>query len=536
MNQELFSYEKANECQYDKDGKINIDNATEYIKKFFIPMTNGNHIFTQENTYKIFDKTTIKDVYFNRFHPNISKWYFNKHTDVKTPVCEINKPFLYDRNVNLAKPFKHNKKPYESFPLETKKKVEKLLKLMKEVWANNDKEVFTYIVNWFSNMAKGNKNQSILYLKGVQGIGKSTITEFMTNNVIGEPAFVTGSEPLKSHFNISLMGKLLVVFEELENFNSNEWQVISSRLKRECTSYNSVYEAKGKDPITAKNNNNFIVLSNNDAVKDDDGRRYVILDLSLKYKDQFDFWTEFYEECVNDKVGEAFYNYLLEIDTSKFKSMVFPQTESKKDAIVKRLDTVAMFLKDKYVLNKIGISTTVTNLHVAYISYCSTKNNKHCGKIEFNKRMEEYGIKYFKSSSVNKYKISEEELLKIANKNKWIHKLDDFKPDIDENEEALEYGIEKKDMSVNVNMFLKKENEELKQKIKDLEKQLKNKVPQKDPKKIKKDIHELLSKHGLFERDKRIQENLDDITSKQAKLQLKNQSEDENINNTFFKF
>ena len=63
------------------------------------------------------------------------------------------------------------------------------------------------------------------------------ITEFLKKFVIGLDLLLeTGSEPLKSHFNGILAGKLLVVFEELENFSVNEWTAISSRLKRYITS------------------------------------------------------------------------------------------------------------------------------------------------------------------------------------------------------------------------------------------------------------------------------------------------------------
>ena len=85
-------------------------------------------------------------------------------------------------------------------------------------------------------MIKGNKKQSILYLRGTQGIGKSTLFEYMRDWVIGrELSLVTGSEPIVSRFNARLAGKLFVYFEELETFTTSQWLAVSSRLKRYVT-------------------------------------------------------------------------------------------------------------------------------------------------------------------------------------------------------------------------------------------------------------------------------------------------------------
>ena len=102
-----------------------------------------------------------------------------------------------------------------------------------------------------------------------------------------------------------LFCKLLVVFEELENFSTNQWQGVSTRLKKDTTSDTIIYEEKNEKAFTAKNISNYIINSNVDAIKDDDGRRYFILDLSNKRKGDIEYFNKIYSNCMNDEVGEG---------------------------------------------------------------------------------------------------------------------------------------------------------------------------------------------------------------------------------------
>jgi hypothetical protein len=139
---------------------------------------------------------------------------------------------------------------------------------------------------------------------------------------------MSGFEPLLSKNNAMLAGKLLIYFEELETFTTGQWMGVSSRLKKMATSTSMTYEDKYVKPYEARNINSYVVLSNNDAIKDDDGRRYFILDVSghreiiIGSKNEIEnteYWDNVYA-CFNDEVGHAFYCYLMEqIDIKGFK-------------------------------------------------------------------------------------------------------------------------------------------------------------------------------------------------------------------------
>ena len=423
--------------------------AKEYITKYFIPLTSGMHAVLKSNgNYELMDYTTMKRTYMDRLDAKLSKYYLKEYSGLRTIVYELGKPALYDDKLNLCQPFKHPINPYDKFPVNIKEKVTIMLSYIKEVLCSDIEEQYIYVLQWLSNMCKGNKNDSILYLRGGQGIGKSTITQFLMNHVIGRPlSLETGAETLISRFNVELAGTLMVVFEELEHLSTAEWNSMSTKLKRYSTSDTIMLESKGEKRYEAKNINNYFILSNHDCIKDDDGRRIYILDVSPKYKGDLEYFGNIRDKCFNDAVGEAFYSYLHEINTTNFYAQRFPLTQSKKDAYVKRLHSVESFLKDSYILLKLPVNNSLAVIFNEYKSYCESNGIRSVNKIDFNKKMSELGFKYFSSrvdgKTKNKYKISLDELNKVAEKGYWIHDTDEYDDDekvIDEtgkNYEAL---------------------------------------------------------------------------------------------------
>lgn len=286
-----------------KVNKLNENQAHKYIIKYFVPLSNGNHavlISDVSQKYVIMDNSTVKQVYFNRMYNHYWKFYSQHHKEIKSLTCELNKPVFYDNYLNICPQLKYQyngEEMYghynEIFDDEDKAGVNKMLKFIKEVINNNNEEHYNYMINWIANMVQGNKNSSCVYLKGAQGLGKSTLVDFLSKYVIGEElSLESGSEPLTSKFNAILEGKLMVFFEELENFSVAQWTSISSTLKRIITSDNYIIEKKGINSYTTKNINNYFILSNNDAIRDDDGRRYFICDLSTKYKQNIDYFSD----------------------------------------------------------------------------------------------------------------------------------------------------------------------------------------------------------------------------------------------------
>jgi hypothetical protein len=202
---------------------------------------------------------------------------------------------------------------------------------------------------------------------------------------------------------------------------------------------------------------NIMIASNNDAVMDDDGRRYMILDISThrqiipncdnaRNRENIKFWSDI-RSCFNDEVGSVFYSYLMEVDTSNYRPQNFPITQSKLDSYAKRLDSHELFIKFNYVLSRSEMKTNVGELYEEYTTYC--KGNgilKPITKIDFHKKIKETGIETYKSGDKLKIKITAAELAEIAKCQNWVHATDEYY-DADSKKDkkslsGLDYGLD----------------------------------------------------------------------------------------------
>lgn len=444
--------------------------AKEYLIKYFVPLTDGKHAFYMNGKFNISETKDIKSTYFNRMSKELNEYYFKDFTALKSITYQLNKDLYIGNEINLCPKMKAKKtKSFDEYDDKTKEGVIAMLKFIKEVLASDNKDVYDYLIKWIANMLQGNKNDSCLYLKGEQGIGKSTLFDFLFEFVIGMPlCYKDGSEPLRSNFNGILAGKLLVVFEELENISANEWTFISSKLKRYITSDVYSIEEKFLKSIQTNNMNNYIINSNNDAIRDDDGRRYFILDVSHKYRENFEYFGKLRKKAFNDLVGEAFYAYMLEVNTDGFIPQNFPHTQSKLNSFVKRLDKVYEFIKEEFILSNTNLKHTTKELYELYIHFCQMHNYKKIDKHSFAEKLQHVNIIYKKTNGNNYYKYSVDALKEIATKYKWLHELDDVIDNNSEEEDANDMQSEIQNLK-DIIEKQKQQIEELSKKIKVVE-------------------------------------------------------------------
>ena len=391
-----------------------------YIQKFFTPLISGQHVLIENNNVTLVSDEIMRKVFMRRWDKKISQWY-DSETIPKNLICDFNKPIIGDKFINVSKQLKHQYQEYQTFDDNVKKGVDTMLGYIKEVWANNDNTMFNYILNWLSETIKGNKNKSCLYAKSIEGVGKSTLPEFLRDYAMGNELFLKGkSDHLKGQHNMQMLGKILVVFEELQIFSDKEWHAIDSELKDLITDEMAQYTDKYEKMIQAKNTNNYIILTNFD-LKGAHGRRMCVLEINTKYLNNFEYFSNLRKECFNDKVGHAFYCYLKEIDTTNFQSNIIPETQTKRNLYLHLLPAPEKFLKKFYVLRHAGINMKCSELYDLFVHSDEFKQGmtnqsfyNHLGEIGFTRKV--VHKQYW-------YKITYDELLEFGKKRKWFDEI-----------------------------------------------------------------------------------------------------------------
>lgn len=398
------------------------NDAKTYITQYFIPLNNGNHAFYDGSVFTVRDDKELKQSYFSRIPKELQNYYFRDYLDVRQIAFDVNMPVYYEDKINLCPRMKYTFNPDYQPSQYAQEGLTFILDYMKSILCSDKQDCYDFLLKWISNMLKGNKNNSCLYLKGIQGTGKSSLYQFLSNNVLGNALCLeSGSDPIRTKFNEILSGKLLVCFEELENFSKAEWESISSTLKKMITSTNINYQNKCTKAYESNNINNYILISNNDSVKDDDGRRYFILDISTNKVGNHSYYSQLYEHF-NDEVGEAFFNYVYRFNTDKFNPQSFPMTQSKMDSLSKRLDTVYRYLKEQYILKNKNIDTSAVDLYNDYKFY----TNKPVAKEDFHRKLHEIGIDKIKRQNKIWYNVEHDVILNIGKTKNWINEIDEY--------------------------------------------------------------------------------------------------------------
>jgi hypothetical protein len=476
MQAEKFDLEKAKDLikVYGRapNQLFDYSDCITYFMKYFYALDTGDVLFFNDNNFKFYNSETVTKVYFKRLGKGAVEYFFEENLSIYELVCKINGPKIGPDFINTFGGFKHAKKDYATYSKIIKSKVNIMKDYIFEILSSGNQEHYDYLINWYANVCQGKRNKTILYLKGIEGIGKSTLSNFICEHVIGNKIVCKGdSSYLKpGSFNMELLGKIYCVFEELPVFSKYEWQGVASSLKDLTDGAKIKYNEKYVKSFESENLLNIVINTNVDALTHSEGRRIFIVDVSTKREKDSEYFGMLHKNCINDVVGGAFYNYLLSIDTSKFKPQNFPETTGKKDAIVNLLDTEYRFLKDNYILEKKSIEKVSCNdLYLEYQTYCELTNIRPLSLVLFCRKLRDIGIDHKKvdvwiekkRTSRNVYSISIHELNKIASKRMWIHELDEYNekapnpiPEIETSEQYF-LQSEKKDVNHNVKKNVK---------------------------------------------------------------------------------
>lgn len=477
---EDYSIQKMTELA---ESSESIEEATKYISMYFAPLEKTAEYLKWVPSSN--EMIRIKNKEIGHHVGEYEKWAVAKRNRVLEfgakqwllkeyyvrfdLVTEINKPRVFidsktnKQTINLFDGFMHStKRKYKDFPKSVRNKVTRIWDHIKNAWCSENEIQYEYVKRWICAMVNGKKMTTCIYLKGPEGLGKSIITDFLVENVIGERnCWVTQDAKcfLPGGFTGSLGGKLLLVLEELPCSSEGQWKTLSNALKLWITGFMVQLEAKQCNAIQQKNIASLFLLSNNNAIIISPlDRRYFIPDVSIKYLGNFQYFIELRKVMNEPEVGEAFYWFCKEFDNQNddFDAQRDrPNTKARTDIILESLHTIYIYIKRRFLLYGRGIEKMkLTNFRDNYLSDLIfdqkeikagsvplyRKHDLNVSPREINKKLNEIGIETKKGAGNYIYvNITFEDLKKIYEKKGW---LDDFDIIRETNEEDSNSSID----------------------------------------------------------------------------------------------
>ena len=410
--------------------------AINYIAQFYFENESGGTYYKYNPETLEFDFKEKKD-FTNEVLNKVDNdkdvvKYFKTNSKIYNIVSEVLMPRHYNIGnryyINLCQGLLHKEvKPYAEYSNEIKAKVQIALDMIKEITCSNDEALFNAYIKWYGKVVRGEQTQVIIYKKSPEGTGKSTETDFIMKYVIGEKVSVLpNTECLTTNFNKCLMGKILVIFEELPTFSANEWAGVSTKLKGYATNPTLQFRDLYEKAMVAKNVFNAIINTNLEAIKNSEQRRIVIMPINTIRMKDHDYFGYIRKNIYNMGVGEAFYAYLLSIDVSNYNAQRdFPITDEKKNVISQLLPSPYKFLKS-FIISKTEIGTVKPKeLYRDYLAFCENEKLKPLIFSHYIEKLKDIQIVSVKKSGEITVTITLNHLQAIATKFNWLNDYDE---------------------------------------------------------------------------------------------------------------
>ncbi len=83
----------------------------------------------------------------------------------------------------MSEIYAYSYKEYKLFSPAIKSKLNVMLTFISDIICGGHKESYDFLIEWITNMAKGNKNASTPVRKVPMGLGKSTLPQFLSKYV-----------------------------------------------------------------------------------------------------------------------------------------------------------------------------------------------------------------------------------------------------------------------------------------------------------------------------------------------------------------
>jgi len=213
-----------------------------------------------------------------------------------------------------------------------------------EVICRKKQHIYDFLMTWMARVVQdpGGKRPGVaVALLGGKGIGKGQWVDYF-GAIFGE-AFtcVSSQKGFTGSFNMHLSKSLLVFLDEAVWGGS---KADEGTLKAHITEDSILFEPKGVDAMNMRNHMNVILASNESwAIPAGIGeRRFLVLNISEKYKKDFDYFQALRDERDNGGVAAMMYD-LMNWDMSKVNLFDAPNTQALVEQVQATFDPTLLF-------------------------------------------------------------------------------------------------------------------------------------------------------------------------------------------------
>lgn len=231
---------------------------------------------------------------------------------------------------------------------------------IRENIANENEELYNYILNWISYILQnpGGKTETCLVITGEQGTGKNTFTDVICNLMQRYSVRnLTDISHLVGKFNSVIENNKLIVCNELSSADSN-LRMNADSLKSIITEKVSAVESKYMEPRMVENVVNLIILSNHfDPVKVENGdRRYVVCNTNEIHKNDQDYFGALIN-TFTEEFYQNLFTYFMKRNLDGVNLRILPKTEAKDELIEANKSRCELFIQDFINDFKVGFQT-----------------------------------------------------------------------------------------------------------------------------------------------------------------------------------
>ena len=382
--------------EYIQHGKIyEFDILKSYKNEYTFKIINDLH---KDDVFKI-DNQIYINVNAGFLHKNKTKKYSEYSDEVKLNVkrclfhiykvwCgQIDKETdntIYNKNYDSDDEIEKEIREFDEFGI------------FKENSKYSNNKQFKYVLLWLVHACLGHKREVALLMMSGEGTGKSIIMNFLVNNVIGRNlGYITSKMNNLQRFNGAILGKILVVAEEMPKQDKSGWSTLSDIIKDLITNHWMDIEFKYEEVKTVVNNTSLCILTNNKNPLNLSGeaRRWHITDISHDFVGNREYFQKLgkalgspdtvyklseHDELTGEAVFELF-KEIFEIDqasNNRFNEKIIPRTKAKIQMKCELIEAFENFFKEEYVKKKEDLIKG-TKMNELMAEYLNSRHNKY---------------------------------------------------------------------------------------------------------------------------------------------------------------